>query len=370
MWRQQVGILCSALPQGVVVLDRELRIVVANRAASSLFDLRPERLRGRLIATVVPHNNFGGLLKDVREAPRVIEVVLPRQRDGAIPSTVRITAVPLGDWDAATDRRRSRRRSNDRFTLLVIEDISDKALLEQQIVETEKQVAMGQLAAGILHEISNPLVSIASNLLFVRGALTTTATSDIVQALDVSLEHLSLMRELLGTLSSLPARAAPRYRIADLQEVVRRCATLMAKELEQRQIRLGLDAVPSVITCEIDVRLIKQVLINLMKNAMEAMPDGGCIYVRSRYEAAPRDRYPANVVIEVADTGIGIPEPDLRKVFRPLFSTKPRGAGLGLSFCRQVVEEHGGSIRLASGGTRQGTVVTIILPISQTPNGD
>jgi signal transduction histidine kinase len=228
---------------------------------------------------------------------------------------------------------------------------------------------MAQLAAGILHEVSNPLVSIASNLLFVRGAMANSASSDVLQALDVSLEQVDLMRELLGTLSSLPARPSPRYELADLHDVIRRCLTLIANEATHRSIRLGASFAPTAVFCEMDVRLIKQVLVNLLKNAMEAMPDGGCLDVRTRHEA-PQDGEPPAAIVEIADTGIGIAESDLRKVFRPLFSTKPRGAGLGLSFCRQTVEEHGGQIRLTSRGKGQGTLATVSLPIRQIQDGE
>jgi signal transduction histidine kinase len=121
-------------------------------------------------------------------------------------------------------------------------------------------------------------------------------------------------------------------------------------------------------TCEVDVRLIKQVLLNLLKNAMEAMPDGGRITVHTAQAASGGE--PGPIVVQISDTGAGIAEADLRRVFRPLFSTKRRGAGLGLSFCRQTVEEHGGAIRIASAGKDQGTSVYVSLPVRQPVDQD
>jgi len=232
------------------------------------------------------------------------------------------------------------------------------------LVETEKQAAMGQLAAGILHEVANPLMSLGSNLIYVRGVLSQLDNADIATALDVSLEQLEQMRQLLGTLSGLPGRPAPRYEAADVHELVRRCVTFVAKEAERRHVALGVHFAAGTVSCEIDARLIKQVLLNLLKNAMEAMPHGGRVDVTTR--CTPDERTPHSVTIEIADTGVGIPESDLRKVFRPLFSTKARGAGLGLSFCRQAVEEHGGEIRLNSRGNGRGTVAVVTLPVRQT----
>jgi signal transduction histidine kinase len=141
--------------------------------------------------------------------------------------------------------------------------------------------------------------------------------------------------------------------------------TFIAQDAARRRVDLALSLAPYPLACEMDVRVIKQVLLNLLKNAMDAMPDGGRLEVRTLMQPPAGDE-PANVLIEVEDTGVGIEEADLRKVFRPLFSTKPRGAGLGLSFCRQAVEEHGGRVRLFSRGRGRGTLALVSLPSRQT----
>jgi signal transduction histidine kinase len=276
---------------------------------------------------------------------------------------LKITVVRLSGAGGQARKRGAAAQARD-LRLLILEDISDKAVLEQQLVQIEKQAAMGQLAAGILHEVANPLTSIGSNLLFVRSALGHLG-DDVTQAIDVSLEQLSEMRQLLGTLSGFPGRASPRFTAADLHDVVRGSMAFVAKEAERRRIQLAASFAPATVACEMDVRLIKQVLLNLLKNAMDAMPGGGRLDVRT----SKRSAEPEAAVIEVIDTGVGIPEADLRKVFRPLFSTKPRGAGLGLSFCRQAVEEHGGEIRLTSGGHNRGTIAMVSLPLRQAVTG-
>jgi signal transduction histidine kinase len=354
--------IVQSLPFAVVLLDAESRIVVANSAAGTLFQQRTDRLRGLSLLATALGANLGHVLRDFgARAVNVVEAVVPAQGLDRSAVTLKITVVRL---PPAAERRRNGSASPARdFRLLVLEDVSDKAVLEQQLVQIEKQAAMGQLAAGILHEIANPLTSLGSNLLFVRSTLARSADEKVTQAIDVSLDQLSQMRQLLGTLSGFPGRAAPRFTVADLHDVVRSCVSFIAKDAERRRIQLAASFAPSVVSCEMDVRLIKQVLLNVLKNAMEAMPNGGRLDVRTSSRAAEQE--PAAVLVEVADTGIGIPEADLRKVFRPLFSTKPRGAGLGLSFCRQAVEEHGGEIRLLSDGYNKGTTVLISLPLRQ-----
>ncbi len=365
------GTTCRAivqcLPHAVVLLDDALAIVLANRAASALFRIEAARLRGVPITKLIPQANLDVMLRDFGvKRTRVIETCVPAAGRGGVPLTLKMNAVRLAQWAAVGGARRDTGTRVDKreFRLLVLEDISEKAMLEQQVVDAEKQGAMGQLAAGILHEVANPLTGIGSNLLFARDALGHGAPADVLQAIDVSLDQVDQMRGLLGTLSGFPARPTPRYELADLHEVVRRSIVFVEKDAERRRIQLAVSFARPSVACEMDVRLIRQVLLNLLKNAMEAMPHGGRIEVRTSYHEG-HGREPARVGIEIADTGAGIAEADLRKVFRPLFTTKLRGAGLGLPFCRQAVEEHGGEIRLSSRGRGHGAVAVISLPVRQ-----
>jgi signal transduction histidine kinase len=353
--------ILQCLPAAVLLLDGDLRVVLANRAAGALFRLPPERVRGVLISSLVPYPALAAWLREfgVRRT-KMIEITLPAKGQGRAPRTLKITALRM----AATTRTRRATRAPREFRLLLMEDITGQAALESQIVETEKQAAMGQLAAGLLHEVRNPVASLGSNLLFVHDKLARDADAEVVQALAVSLDQLDQMRQLLGTLSGFPRTPAPDYTRADLHALVLESLTFIAREAERRGIQLMATFAPYAIDCEIDVRMIKQVLLNLLMNAMEAMPAGGRLDVRTWSRAESGAEVPA-AVIEVADTGVGISEADLRMVFRPLFTTKPRGAGLGLSFCRQAVEGHGGEIRLASRGTTRGTVATVSLPLFQ-----
>jgi signal transduction histidine kinase len=324
-------------------------------------------LRGQSITKLIPHENLAAMLRDFgAQRTKVIEACVPAAGRGGAPMTLKMNAVRLAQWAAVAGGRRpgDAAVAKREFRLLVLEDISGKAMLEQQVVDAEKQAAMGQLAAGILHEVANPLAGIGSNLMFVRSALTDAVPPDVTRALETSLDQLDQMRQLLGTLSGFPGRPAPRFEMTDLHDVVRKSVTFVEKDADRRRIRIAVSFAMPTMTCEMDVRLIRQVLLNLLKNAMEAMPNGGRLDVRTSHRAG-RHREPASVGIEITDTGVGIADADLRRVFRPLFSTKPRGAGLGLSFCRQTVEEHGGEIRLASRGKGQGTTALIWLPVRQ-----
>jgi signal transduction histidine kinase len=321
-------------------------------------------MTGATLSLLIPSDKVAKWLADF-EGQRTKILEAPVENPGAATSRrmFRIAAVQLQGMTHRKSAPMTRRRGGD-YRLLVVEDITDQAALEVQLVESEKQAAMGQLAAGILHEVANPLASLGSNLVFVRSGLRSRPVELLESALDVSLEQLHQMRQLLGTLSGFPGRTAPAFERANLVDVVRRAVAFICLDARRRGTRVRLSCETPDIVCEMDVRLIRQVLLNVLKNALEAIPGRGRIDVRvhRRIQDGWTERA---AVIDVLDTGVGIVPADLRRVFRPLFSTKPRGAGLGLSFCRQTVEEHGGRIALRSPGRDRGTHVTISLPLRQ-----
>jgi two-component system, sporulation sensor kinase E len=346
-----------------LLIDDERHVVLANKAAARLFGMPAAQLAGLPVLALVPRDNLARWLRDFSgQRTKVLETSIQIDGRHALKTTLRIVAVPLAQTRRGV-RKPSRSGGRREYRLLVLEDITERAALEQQLVESEKQAAMGQLAAGILHEVANPLAGLGSNLVLVRNGLDARPREVLEQALDVSIEQLNQMRQLLGTLSGFPGRTAPVFETANLIDVVQRSVAFITSEAMRRRIRID-TSFETAITCEMDVRLIRQVLLNVLKNAIEALPDGGCIHVCARICGADRTHTSAALIV-VTDSGVGIAEPDLRKVFRPLFSTKPRGAGLGLPFCRQTVEEHGGYIRVASPGLDRGTAVTICLPIRQ-----
>ncbi|MEK7404227.1 MAG: ATP-binding protein [Acidobacteriota bacterium] len=344
--------LLDVLPQAVVLLDRELQVRLANKAASRLFRLQPEELIGASITSLVPSNDLPRLiLEPGEESVRVIEIHPEPGRENQAARILKITiSRPPVDPD-------------EECLLLVLEDVSERVMLENQLVEAEKLAGMSQLAAGITHELRNPMSGINSNLQYVRETLLGNGHGAVIESLDATLDSLNQMHRLLYDLSAFTHQPHPHYELADLARLVRRSLVLIAREAELRGIQLVTRIAEALPPCQLDPRAISQVLLNLLKNAIEAMPEGGRLTVTARPGSLSADGTAA-VVLEVEDTGIGVEEADLRKVFRPLFTTKPGGSGLGLSFCRQTVEEHGGEIRLGS-QKGQGTRVTLLLPLRQ-----
>jgi signal transduction histidine kinase len=339
-------------------LDERFFIVLANPAADELLHLR--KTGSASFASVVRKGNAEDLIRDISANQiKVVQIDVPGSTRRP-PQTLKITARRLL-WGLPSSMQ-SRARVQE-FRLLMIQEVTSEVILQEQLVEVERLAGMGQLAAGIAHELANPLASIASNLLYLRNSLPAGQNDPIREAVETTVERVDDMRELLTTLSSFTRQRHPRYEPADLHDLIRRTLTFIARDAESRHIQILVAFAPLRLSCQMDVRMMKQVLLNLLKNAMEAMPEGGRLEIRTGLREAS-DGEPALAVIELKDSGVGISETDLRKVFRPLYTTKPRGNGLGLPFCRQVIEEHGGEIRINS-RKGSGTTVTFSIPIHE-----
>jgi signal transduction histidine kinase len=156
---------------------------------------------------------------------------------------------------------------------------------------------------------------------------------------------------------SRPAR--PEFSLCALEELLKKTVAEQSQVMTARGVALDLDVEPGVPAVQADGEKLKQVILNLIRNAAEAMPAGGGIGLALR-------RAGANVEIAVADTGPGIPAKLIEKIFSPFFTTKPDGTGLGLALSRKIVEDHGGKITVKS-EPGQGSVFTMVLPIEHPP---
>ncbi|MDA2930604.1 ATP-binding protein [Acidobacteria bacterium AH-259-O06] len=312
--------LFDALPQAVLVVDRQLKIQVGNKSASALFQVSKDQLREAEISSLISHKDLPKLIFDVAEAQRgkVLELHPESDQQRSSERILRVTILPLDPY------------ATEDVGLLVLEDVSEKVMLEEQLIETEKLAGMGQLAQGIAHELGNPLSSMGSTLQYVRENITNEGDSALLEALDLTLDNLDQMHHLLRSLSEFSREHRPRYEASDLHQLIRQSLVFIRREAEKHGIRPVTSFASTLPCCHIDVRRIKQVLLNLFKNAIEAMPEGGQLSVKTRLGRLAREDSEA-AIIEIRDTGMGISRKELRHVFRPLYSTKPKGTGLSMT---------------------------------------
>jgi signal transduction histidine kinase len=238
----------------------------------------------------------------------------------------------------------------DRLVQRVRDIIQELDRQRQETLRAEQLAAVGQLAAGIAHEIRNPLTGIKMIIDVARQDVNHGLTDEDLQVIHSEVERIE--RKVQGLLDQARPPVASRC-LVDLREVIQHALRLIQTRLDQQQVSAHLDLPDTPLTLEVDTDQFTGVLVNLFLNALDAMPRGGRLTV----ELQPGQE----ISLSISDTGTGVPPSVASRLFTPFTSTKPTGTGLGLSTSQRVVEEHGG--RLVAGNLPEGGArFTIQLP--------
>jgi PAS domain S-box-containing protein len=247
------------------------------------------------------------------------------------------------------------------FGVATVEDVTQKRSMERQLLLADRMASMGTLAAGVAHEINNPLAFIVANLGFAVDELNRAAAPPdaVIQALAEAREGAARVRDIVRDLKTFSREDAGEGGVADVREVLRSSANLAQNEIRHRaRMVMELRAAPRVAASE---RRLGQVFLNLLINAAQAIPEGQAqqnfVRAETRTDASGR------AVVEIQDTGSGIPPELLGRIFDPFFTTKPVGVGtgLGLSICHGIVTSLGGEIQVDSAPGR-GSTFRVLLP--------
>jgi signal transduction histidine kinase len=214
----------------------------------------------------------------------------------------------------------------------------DMRTMHEQLVQSEKMAALGAMIAEITHEIRNPLVSIGG---FTRRLSKKLHSPEDKKYIDIILSEVSRLEGIIHDNLSYIKDIAPQVTETEVHTVMQDILTLYEDELTQRRIRVEKDLSGSLPRILMDPQQIKQALINILKNAMEAMETGGTLYIRTYAVNETRE-----AVIEIGDTGPGISAKAMHNMFNPYYTTKPRGTGLGLPITNRIVKAHKGRIEV------------------------
>jgi len=226
-------------------------------------------------------------------------------------------------------------------------------LMHEQLVQSEKMAALGAMIAEITHEIRNPLVSIGG---FTRRLAKTLHRSEDKKYIDIILSEVSRLEGIVHDNLSYIKEVAPQLSAGDINALLQDMLTLYEDELAQRGIRVEKDFSRTLPELAFDGPQMKQAVINVLKNAMEAMEEGGTLTLRT-YDVPGA----GEAAIEISDTGPGISAKAMHNIFNPYYTTKPRGTGLGLPITNRIVKAHKGKIVLRNKESG-GAVFTIKLP--------
>jgi len=248
---------------------------------------------------------------------------------------------------------------NKELSLINVELIRKNEQLndaQEQLVRTEKLAAVGTLASGVSHELRNPLAAIKNAVFLLKRKLSKEAIPDIdekiIQFLDIMDSEIDRCSKIISDLLGFTRVSKPTRFSADINTIVN--DSLSRVEIAEN-IKLSKNLKPDLPLIMIDTNQIGQVLINLIENAYQAMTDGGKLEISTKVSEGYME-------VEVGDSGCGIPEKEIKKIFDPLFTTKPRGTGIGLAVCHGIIQKHNGVIDVKS-QEGIGTTMLIKLPL-------
>jgi two-component system, sporulation sensor kinase E len=339
--------LFNTIQEGIIVTDSDGRISYLNAAASELVGIPVEQGLGEPVSRYLHDLDWEKIWSaDKDEWRKVmsheIEVTYPRQR------FLSFYIVPLVDDEHGLVTGMA----------VILRDITESRQRTETVIESEKLSALTLLAAGVAHEIGNPLNSLNIHLQLMERELKNLPAENAARLREdirVAREEISRLDRIINQFLRAIRPTAPDLQRAPINEIVVESLALMERELKNRDILVEMELANDLPRCLVDRAQLKQAFYNLIKNALQAMQAGGILRIRT--EANESD-----VVISFIDTGHGISAEQIGRVFEPYYTTKPNGSGLGLMIVQRIVREHGGTIDVES-DTARGTTVRLKLPI-------
>jgi len=340
--------ILESLNDGLAVVDRDDRIVRWNRRLEELYGVRHEESVARRLDEIFEPGFLDVLRTARRESPEgaaFYRVPLVTRHDPSRRLLVNVGTTPLRDSDGATAG-----------TIVVIEDISARVQLEEQLQISEKMASIGLLAAGVAHEVNTPLTGISSfTQMLLEGAEPDDPRTKVLEKIErQTFRAAKIVNGLLNLARPAHFESGP----VDLNAVINDVLALLEHQMRNGsiQVRKELAPVPPIVM-GIEYKL-QQVFLNLFLNARDAMPKGGWLTIVTRGGEQ-------EATVEVGDTGSGISAEQLSRIYDPFFTTKEigKGTGLGLSITYGIVQEHGGTITCDS-APGQGTRFTLALQVA------
>jgi len=333
-WERMV----DAVPFALCLVDSAGRARRANRAFANLVNASPTAIAGRPWLALVPPA-WGAALAETLAAPGSGREV--QLRAGA--RTFAVSAYPIGPVPGDA--------------VLVFEDQTERRRLQDQLIQSEKMSAIGQLIAGVAHDLNNPLASVVGFADFLLEGRD--VPSNLVEPIRVIQQEAERAASIVRNLLTFARKQDHARRATDLEPLLETTVTLLRTQMGSRRVEVILDVESNLPPIDADTGQIQQVFVNLINNAshaIEAAGRPGRVVIRAR-------RWRDGVAVEVSDDGPGMTAEVAAQVFDPFFTTKPegQGTGLGLSICQGIVKEHGGRIQLSTSPGR-GALFTVELP--------
>ncbi|MFE4512258.1 sporulation two-component system sensor histidine kinase KinE, partial [Bacillus subtilis] len=325
---------------GNVLFDNQYRIIDANPLASHILGLSHEEIKQHSLLDIISAYEIENLASPARQ-------INFDEMDNEIPFL-------LSSGDNRKLEFSFKRNIIQNMNLAIFKDVTERKELEERLRKSDTLHVVGELAAGIAHEIRNPMTALKGFIQLLKGSV----EGDYALYFNVITSELKRIESIITEFLILAKPQAIMYEEKHVTQIMRDTIDLLNAQANLSNVQMQLDLIDDIPPIYCEPNQLKQVFINILKNAIEVMPDGGNIFVTIK--ALDQD----HVLISLKDEGIGMTEDKLKRLGEPFYTTKERGTGLGLMVSYKIIEEHQGEIMVES-EEGKGTVFHITLPVRQ-----
>jgi len=361
----------NAIQEGIIVTDSKRRITYLNDAACGLFGLEAGEAIGKRLDERIRGLDWESLTRSSGPVSHDMEIFYPQNRfinfyvvplvmEQREPTVVGggLSAVASAKADDAGRLRSTVPATAEEVGhVMILRDITESRRTAQQTIESERLNALRLLAAGVAHEIGNPLNSLHIHLQLMERSLQKLhdgEKAELEQSIDVARSEVNRLDSIVTQFLKAIRPSRPQLRPENVNTIVEEAVRFFAPELQDREIVVEQELRSDLPLLQLDRDQMKQAFYNVIKNSVEAMHRHGTLRIRT-------DLTDTHVIVRFVDTGGGMSAENLSRVFEPYFTTKPSGSGLGLLIVRRIVREHGGELSIESSQGR-GLTLTIRLP--------
>ncbi|PYL07720.1 MAG: PAS domain-containing sensor histidine kinase [Verrucomicrobia bacterium] len=353
----------NAIQEGIIVTDSNGRITYLNEAACELFGLQAEESIGKRLDERVRGLDWQSLTHSGGPVSRDMEIFYPQNRFinfYIVPLVIEQRESAAGVADAGPRSATAATISGEKVGhAMILRDITQSRRTEQETIETERLNALTLLAAGVAHEIGNPLNSLNIHFQLMQrqvAKLDGAPRAELQESINVARAEINRLDSIVGQFLRAIRPTRPQLHPENINSVIDETVRFFASEIRDRDIVVEQELRADLPLLPIDRDQMKQAFYDVIKNSLEAIKRRGILRIRS-------DMDESHVLITFTDTGGGISAENLSRVFEPYFTTKTSGTGLGLLIVRRIVREHGGELAIES-KEGKGLTLTIRLPHS------
>jgi len=348
----QLQAIFDGITDGLIIVDADFRIVAVNKTEAAFLGKEPREIVGRPCYEVYCRGGSACELCPAHETfatgqPALVsrlELTTGYHRKG-----VDVYTFPVKNEKGETVQ-----------AIQYIKDVTDRLKLQRQLREVEQLSGIGQMAANVAHEIRNPLIAVGG---FARQLHESMGPDDPNREYTgIILEEVTRLEQILREQLTLEKHLQPAFRPVDVNQIIRDVRKLLSHGILSSQVRLSGELADGLPVTMGDANQLKQAFLNIINNAIQSIEDGGEVRVTTQQ----RGEW---IVVRIADSGPGISEEVMGKLFVPFFTTRKTGSGLGLAVTRRIIENHGGEIEVDS-EVGKGTIFEVRVPIVRSSQED